>query len=54
MLDSQYTYLASILPLRDDQVEKAQEAINNYIMNIGTTNRKWISKEKIYTPINKR
>ena len=31
----------------------AQEAINNYIMNIGSTNRKWISKDKMYAPINK-
>ena len=35
-------------------MEKPPEAINNYIMNIGTENRKWISKEKIYAPVNKR
>ena len=53
MLVSQYTYVASILPLSAEQTEKAQDAINDYIMNIGTANRKWISKDKIYAPINK-
>ena len=53
MLLSQNTYIASIIPLNDDQIYKSQDAINNYIMNINSQNRKWISKEKIYAPINK-
>ena len=53
MLVSQYTYIASIISFNEDQVEKAEDAINNYIMNINSQNRKLISKEKIYDPINK-
>ena len=53
LLVSQYTYIASIIPLKEEQIEEAQEAINNYIMNINSNNKNWISKEKIYAPIKK-
>ena len=33
------------------QIEKAQDAINNYIMDIQANQKNWISKDKIYNPI---
>jgi hypothetical protein len=44
LLISQYTYFATILPLKDAQISKAQKAINNYIMNIKEGDKPWISK----------
>ena len=53
LLVSQYTYIATILPLKESQINKAQTAINNFIMNIKEGDKPWISKEKIYQPVNK-
>ena len=53
LLISQYTYISTIIPLKDSQISKAQQAINNFIMNIKENERPWISKEKIYQPIKK-
>ena len=39
LLVSQYTYVASILTLSEDQITKAQTAINNYIMDSSQTGR---------------
>ena len=41
LLVIQYTYVASILTLNETQIDKAQKAINNYIMNKNATGRKW-------------
>ena len=54
LLISQYTYVASILTLGDHQIEKAQTAINNYIMDKTEAKRNWLSKDRIYQPIKKR
>ena len=53
LLISQYTYFATVLPLKDTQILKAQKSINNYIMNIKEGSKPWISKNKMYQPINK-
>ena len=53
LLVSQYTYIATILPLKESQINKAQTAINNFIMNIKDGDKPWISMEKIYQPVNK-
>ena len=50
---SQYTYKASIIDLKKSKIKKAQTTINNYIMNIKEGDKPWISKSKIYQPINK-
>ena len=53
LLVSQYTYVASILTLSDHQIEKAQKAINNYIVDSNDAKRNWLSKDRIYQPIKK-
>ena len=51
LLVSHYAHIPSILPFYENQIFKAQEEINNYIMDIKHKNKKWISKDKIYGQI---
>ena len=53
LLVSQYTYIVSVIDLKESPIKKAQTAINNYIMNVKEGDKPWISKSKIYQPINK-
>ena len=53
LLVSQYMYVATILTLNDDQIELSQSAINSYIMDSNDNKKNWISRDKIYKPINK-
>ena len=45
--------MAAILTLSDQQIEKAQTVVNNYIMDKNETKRNWLSKDRIYQPIEK-
>ena len=50
LLVSPYTYLASIIPLKEEQIEEAQEAINNYVMNIKSHNKIGLAGRKSMHP----
>ena len=45
--------MAFIFTLSEHQIEKAQKAINKYIMDKTEAKRNWLSREKIYQPIKK-
>ena len=44
LLVSQYTYFASIITLNELQIDKAQTAINNYIMKKSVTGKKRVKQ----------
>ena len=44
LLVSKYTCVASILTLNETQIDKAQKAINNYIMNKSATGKKLVKQ----------
>ena len=53
LLISQYTYVATIINLTPTQIAQAQQQLNNYVLNIDTNKKTWISRDRLYLSTSK-